>query len=154
MCAVLGESRKYFNLHLLRTNVVSDVLGSDGQFVGAGDGMVGNGENAGIGGGFGIPAQCDRALRHPSAPPGCASLSEALTRRSMCLATLKALAVKFHLHHWRLAGNDECLRLAIGVSDLIAQDQAHSVGSVLHVGGRKKASLPDVFGGKIAKRLH
>jgi hypothetical protein len=28
-----GESRKYFNLHLLRTNVVSNILGGDGQLV-------------------------------------------------------------------------------------------------------------------------
>ena len=37
-----SESRKYFNLHLLRTDVVSDVLGGDGQLVGAGDGFLGN----------------------------------------------------------------------------------------------------------------
>src|SRR3974390_829242 len=36
------ESRKYFNLHLLRTNVVSNIFSGHGQLVGARDRLVGN----------------------------------------------------------------------------------------------------------------
>ena len=81
-------------------------------------------------------------------------LSEALTFRFDALASLKALAIEFDLHHGRLAGDDECLGLAIGVPFLIAKNQADRVSSILHVGRREEARLPDVFGRKIAKRLH
>ena len=35
--AATYDSRKYFNLHLLRSDVVGDILGCDGQLVHAGD---------------------------------------------------------------------------------------------------------------------
>ena len=41
-CDFVEESRKYFNLHLLRTNVVRDVFGRDRQLVGAGNRLFGN----------------------------------------------------------------------------------------------------------------
>ncbi len=37
---------------------------------------------------------------------------------------------------------------------LVAQNEAHVVRSVLHVAGRKKACLPDIFVGEMAQLLH
>src|SRR4029077_7761135 len=51
------DSRKYFNLHLLRTNIVSNILGGDGQLVSAGNGLVRNPERASIRRGLRVPAQ-------------------------------------------------------------------------------------------------
>ena len=53
------ELRKYFNLHLLRTDIVGDVLGGDGQLVRAGDRLLRNDQLAGIGGGLRIPPEFD-----------------------------------------------------------------------------------------------
>src|SRR5260370_1967744 len=68
------DSRKYFNGHLLRSNVVGNILGGYGQFVSAGNGLLGNGERSCVGGCLGVPVQryrhgplhtCDQGARTP-----------------------------------------------------------------------------------------
>src|SRR5579872_794196 len=56
-CRCLNCSRKYFNLHLLRTDVVRDVLGRNGQLVSAGDAFLRNRESAGVRAHCRIPSQ-------------------------------------------------------------------------------------------------
>src|SRR5260370_42590411 len=46
---VCVELRKYFNLHLLHSNVVSDIFGGDRQLVVAGNRLLWNEQLAGIG---------------------------------------------------------------------------------------------------------
>ena len=70
------------------------------------------------------------------------------------LATLESFVIQLHLNDRRLAGNDERLGLAIRVTNLVAQNEPHRVGAVLHIRGRKKARLPDVFRREMAQRLH
>src|ERR1700739_274300 len=70
------------------------------------------------------------------------------------LASLKAFAVDLHLHDRWLAGDDEGFGFSISVALTIAEDESDRVSSVLHVGRREKARLPDVFGAEIAQRLH
>ena len=106
--------RKHFNLHLLRSNVVRDIFGGDGQLVRAGDGCSGINKS---------PVLAAACAFHRSST-GAAPSSRATSVRVLCeartfkdhdLAALEALAVELHLDYWRLARDHKCLRLAIGV---------------------------------------
>ena len=54
---LVDESRKYFNLHLLRSNIVGDVFRSNSQLVSARNHLVRNHQCASIGAGPGVPAK-------------------------------------------------------------------------------------------------
>src|SRR5207245_9048292 len=58
VCAELG---KYFNLHLLRSNVVGNVLGSDCQLVVAGNRLLWDAEFARIGASPRVPSEFNRS---------------------------------------------------------------------------------------------
>src|ERR1700728_128916 len=147
------ESRKYFNAHLLRSNVVGNILGGYGQFVSAGNGLLGNSERTGVGGGVGIPVQRDGHGTVQARDQGASTFRRADFQIDG-LAALETLAIEFDLHDRRLASDDKRLRLAVGVANFVAQDETHGVRTILHVGGREKARLPDIFLREIAKRLH
>ena len=51
------ELRKHFNLHLLRSDVVGDILGGDRQLVRAWNCFARDQERACVGGGSGIPSE-------------------------------------------------------------------------------------------------
>src|ERR1019366_6325218 len=148
-----NKLRKYVNLHLPRSNIVGDVLGGDGQLVSAGDHLFWNDQLASVGGSLRIPPEFDG--RRPFQPRHQrARACRGLYLQGNRLAALETFAVELHLDHRRLAGDHKRLRLAIRLTQAIAQDEAHRVGSILHVGGSKEASLPDVFRGEIPQRLH
>src|SRR5277367_4512891 len=54
------ELGKYFNLHLLGSDIVGDVLRRNGQCVAAGDCFSGDDQRASVRGGFRIPPEFDR----------------------------------------------------------------------------------------------
>src|ERR1017187_1818055 len=148
-----NKLRKYFNLHLPGSNVVSDVFGGDGQLVSAGNHLFWNDQLASVGGSLRIPPEFDG--RRPFQPRHQrARACRGVDLQGNRLAALETFAVELHLDHGRLAGDHKRLRLAIRLTQAIAQDEAHGVGSILHIGGSKEASLPDVFRGEIPQRLH
>src|SRR5271166_1848994 len=148
-----GRLREHFNLHLPGSNVVGDILGGDSQLVSAGDGLPGNNQLASIGGSLGIPLEFDGRRAIETRDESARAL-RGVNYHGDCLAALETLAVELDLDNGRLAGDHKRLRLAIGLSETIAQDKAHGVSAILHVGGCEKAGLPHVFGGEISKRLH
>src|SRR5271157_132849 len=138
------KSRKHFNLHLLRCDVVRDILGGDRQFVGAGNGLSGNEQIASIGGGFCIPSEFNRGRTFQARDQSAGAL-RCIDLQVYRLAALESFVVQLHFDYWRLARNHKCLGFAIRVPQPIAQDETYRVSSVLHIGGSEKARLPDVF---------
>src|ERR1035437_9370069 len=139
-----NKSRKYFNLHLPRPNIVGDVFGGDGQLVSTGDHLFWNDQLASVGGSLRIPPEFDG--RRPFQPRHQRARARGgVDLQGNRLAAVETFVVELHLAHGRLAGDHKRLRLTIRLTQVIAQNEAHRVGSILHVGGGKEASLPDVF---------
>src|SRR5215472_153816 len=118
-CRRLNCSRKYFNPHLLCTDVVCDVLSRNGQLVSAGDAFLWNRESAGVSARCRIPSQRHRD-RPIHASHQRASAFGSLDLEIDRLSALIARAVEFHAYDRRFARNHERLGFAIGMSDLIS----------------------------------
>src|ERR1700677_2673276 len=147
------ELRKDFNLHLPGADVVGNIFGGDRQFVRTRNGLFGNEQLAGIGACSRIPAEFNRCRTiqpRYQRPRALRRVNLQVDR----LPALEAFVVELHLDHRRLAGNHERFRLTIRSAELVAQDEAHGVGPILHVSGSKKAGLPNIFRREVTQRLH
>src|SRR5271170_484441 len=103
--------RNHFNAHLLAAEVVRDVLGGDGEGIGASGQILRNGELAGAGGCGWIPAKIDGREAFET----CAQRSRRLRCRDAELhgvSATKALAIQPQVHGGRRAGNYESLGFA------------------------------------------
>src|SRR5437762_957324 len=65
----------------------------------------------------------------------------------------KLLAVQNDLQGWRLARDDEGLRLTIDGSIAVTQHQSDGMDAVFHIYGGQKARLPDIFFLQMAQGL-
>ena len=110
-----NELRKDFNLHLLRPDVVGNVLRGYRQFVGSGTICSGMTNCPALA--FARASQLSETGKAPSSrATSVRVLCEALALRLTVWPAMKSPAVKLNPDHRWLAGNDEGLGLAVGVA--------------------------------------
>src|ERR1700759_1486906 len=148
MAQTVTALRKDFKLHLLRADIVCNVFGGDGQHVDAGRERARNSKLTRAGAGPRIPAQIrsgDRASGVSTCKP-CgqkASGGGRFDAQRKKLACMNARSIQMNAHRRRSSGDHEGLLLGISIAAVVAQNQTHGIGAVMHVGGRKESRLPD-----------
>src|SRR5271170_1040965 len=136
--------RNHFNAHLLAAKVVRDVLGGDGEGVGAGWQILRNGELAGAGGRGWIPAKTDGSEAFETGAERSRGLRGGDAKLHGVSGT-EALVIQMHMHGGRRARDYEGLCFAPGMACRVAQNEAHAIDAILHIGRGKEARLPNVF---------
>src|SRR5258708_37624108 len=136
--------RDNFNLHLLRADVVRNVLRGHSEPVASGWQFFRHHHSACARARVWIPAQTYRRhafkLRDQRSRAG-----GGLYLQLDLVAMAVLLAVKRDLERGRLAGDDEGLCLAIDAAVAVAQHEPHAVCAVFHVSRREETRLPDIF---------
>src|ERR1700761_3280428 len=112
--------RDHFNAHLLAAEIMGDIFGGHGECVGAGGQVGRDGELAGTGGCSGVPAQAYRREIFEARGEGGGALRGRDAKLHGVAAT-DSLPVEMDVDGWRRAGDDEGLRLLIGVAGFVAQ---------------------------------
>jgi len=139
-------------LHLLRTGVVRDVFGGHGELIFSRWHSAGDDDFACVCTSLLIPAK-EGGIGAFEPRDKRASAFRGVHFQGDRLAAMESSAIQANANRGRRAGDDEAFRFAIGMAELVAQDEPDVIGAVAHVAGREETRLPDILLRQVAQLL-